>query len=340
MPEESGPALRACIVGAGLMGRWHAASVAAVGGTIVSVVDPDPLSLETMVGRHHGARGFSSLDMALQSLPPDVVHLCTPLSSHAELATVAMNCGAHVVIEKPLARNAEETGALLELAQSRNLLLAPVHQFVFQRGVAEALKRLPSLGDIQHLSFEICSAGGEQRSENLLDQIVDEILPHPISVAEAFGLGAEQGSTAVLSPRAGELSAMWNCAGGATVSVLVSMHGRPPRNRATLVSSRATIHFDFFHGFSFTERAWTSRWRKAASPFEHSGRTVLAGSANLLERAWRSESAYPGLRELIGQFYAAVREHGPSPIPPQSVLAVALARDHLLQRAAEARASR
>ena len=340
MVEQARTPARACIVGAGLMGRWHAASVSAAGGIVAAIVDHDAEAARKLAARHSDALVVSTLDEALSVAPIDVVHVCTPLPTHAAFARLALERGAHVLIEKPLAAVAAETESLVDLAGRLGRLIVPVHQLAFQRGVLRAHERLPDIGRLQRLSFSICSAGGERLNASRPDEIVDEILPHPISVALAFGLAPKEGSISVLAPRDGELTAIWCTDGGATVSIAISMNGRPPHNSARLVASQGTLHFDFFHGYSFAEPSWTARWRKAAAPFERAGRGAAAAAGNLFLRAARREPAYPGLRELVSRFYAAVATGGSSPIPAALVVLTAKTHERLVRLAAEAREHR
>jgi hypothetical protein len=53
------------------------------------------------------------------------------------------------------------------------------------------------------------------------------------------------------------------------------------------------------------------------------------------QRALRRQTAYPGLWELVQQFYAAAAQHAPSPISPAATLAVACARDAILKSVKE-----
>ena len=61
------------------------------------------------------------------------------------------------------------------------------------------------------------------------------------------------------------------------------------------------------------------------------GATLAHGFGNLTRRAVARESAYPGLRELVAEFYAAVRDATPPPISAQRILDIALARDVLIR---------
>ena len=109
-------ALRAAIVGAGLMGRWHAAYARRAGAQIAAIVDTDPAAATLLRRRHPSARVFSGLDECLSTEAPDVVHVCTPSALHATQAAAALRAGAHVVVEKPAADSADVARDLIEVA--------------------------------------------------------------------------------------------------------------------------------------------------------------------------------------------------------------------------------
>src|ERR671934_1302582 len=178
--------LRAAVVGAGLMGRWHAYYAAAVGSEIAAVVDPDPGARAALAARHRGAAGFADLEECFTATRIDVVHVCTPTVSHAELCTVALDAGKHVLVEKPLAESSMETRRLVRLAAERDVLLNPVHQFPFQHGVRRVRERATRLGRLVELSFVAHSAGGTGKTAEERRAILFEILPHPLSLFRAL----------------------------------------------------------------------------------------------------------------------------------------------------------
>ena len=110
--------LRSGIVGAGFVARVHAAAVRSLGGTVVAVSSRTRAGAETMAGEI-GATAYESLSELLADAGVDVVHVCTPNAFHAEQTLLALEHGAHVVCEKPLATNAEESALMVAaLAQS------------------------------------------------------------------------------------------------------------------------------------------------------------------------------------------------------------------------------
>lgn len=326
--------MRAAIVGAGLMGRWHADAVARIGGQVSVVVDPDIRRARELAHRHSGARAATNLADIVGGGAADVVHVCTPLDTHEPLARTALTARTHVLAEKPLAPTTAVTAELLRLAGTQGVLLCPVHQFLFQCGVLRAQQQIPDIGAVLHLDFVACSAGALDGSAIERDRIAANILPHPLSLIERLLPGSlAEIEWRVQRPRAGELSAV-GASGATTLSLLVSMGGRPTVNMLRLIGERGTIHLDLFHGFHVREHGHTSRADKIAHPFRFASRMLAAATANLARRAVRRESAYPGLRELIRRFHAAAHRGEPAPIGDHEIMEVAAARDRLLTRLA------
>ncbi|QAY73448.1 Gfo/Idh/MocA family oxidoreductase [Agromyces protaetiae] len=116
-------ALRAAIVGCGIIGLNHARAIARVDGIDVAVlVDPFVDAAERLAGvvvEELGAPRpavFADLDDALARSRPDVVVICTPSGMHVEQAAASLDAGAHVVIEKPLDVDLARARRIQELA--------------------------------------------------------------------------------------------------------------------------------------------------------------------------------------------------------------------------------
>lgn len=338
--------VRAGVVGAGLMGRWHAAVIERTGSMVAAVSDHDPNAAQRLTAAHRTATVFPGVAEMLESGHIDVIHICTPLASHYNLADMALRAGVHILMEKPLTPCAEDTAALLKTAKQQNVLLCPVHQFMFQDGVRFAQQSLPRIGKILHLEATFYSAGGGGFASDdaaiggaRLDGVVADILPHPLSLFQMFlpGCLPREGWFSQ-RPAPGEMRAFVQ-SGEVTASVFISMNARPTQCALKIAGTEGTIHLDLFHGYAFLEAGTVSRTRKIGQPFTRSGQSLGAAAVNLAKRAATREAAYPGLRRLVGDFHqavaAAVRTNCsplPSPILPEDVLAVAQVRDILLEQ--------
>jgi len=65
----------------------------------------------------------------------DIVSICSPASTHAEIVNAFLSAGVHVLVEKPIATEIDEAEELIQLAAERGLVLTVGHQerFVFAR---------------------------------------------------------------------------------------------------------------------------------------------------------------------------------------------------------------
>lgn len=331
--ESVAPAkIRAGIVGAGLMGYWHAHALAKSGGEVSAVADFDVERAKNLAAKHRNARAFSGVEEMLASQNLDVLHICSSTESHRAIAETAILSGVHLLVEKPVAATADETVALYELAAEYKTLLCPVHQFAFQDGAADAASLLPKIGELVHLEANICSAGGAGLKNEKLDLTAIDILPHPLSLMQKFLTGGISGVEWNVSRlAAGELRIAGQ-AGKASLSIFISMNSRPTVNSFRIYGTNGTIHLDLFHGFSTLEPGGASKSKKLLRPFNFAMRSFSAATLNLAKRTLKREAAYPGLRRLINEFYTAVNRGAEPPISPRQAIEIAKIRDDVIRR--------
>jgi predicted dehydrogenase len=323
---NDGRPLRAAIVGAGLMGKWHADAVKKIGGVVAIVADTDP-SRAYNLAHELGAASTGSVGGALSADLVDVVHVCAPPSDHRAIVRSALVAGLHVICEKPLAETAAGTAELYAMASERERLLCPVHQYLFQDGVIRVMRDLSSLGQLTSVSSVISSAGADGGDDAARDRLSIDTLAHPLSLAARIvpgGLAGVEWSVTRASP--GELQAI-GTQSVLSLSIQVSTRGRPTVSSLRVTGDRQTAEVDLFHGFVSFDEVELSRQGKIVHPFTSSARALAAATMNLARRAARRESAFPGLRELVRRFYAAVRSNEPAPIGRDESLDVAAARD-------------
>ena len=311
------------------MGRWHADTVFRIGGTISAIVDSDPRKATQLLRRYPQAKAVPNLAGIVADGLADVIHICTPAETHEALAQRALEAGLHSIVEKPLTETAETTSNLLRLAESKSLLLCPVHQFLFQSGVLRAQAAIDKIGPLLHVDTLTCSAGAQSGSQDA-DLVAADILPGPLSLIARLLPGAVRvADWRVEHPAKGELRASTSV-GKVSASMLISLSGRPTVNALRLIGERGSAQVDLFHGFCVLEHGTVSRTHKIAHPFLQSGATLFSAATNLISRAARSEPAYPGLRELIRRLYEVLYTRGKPPISASETLEVAVARDNIL----------
>lgn len=77
----------------------------------------------------------------------DVVHVCTPNSTHSEISVAALQSGKHVMCEKPMAKTAAEAKAMLDAAKASGKKLTIGYQNRF-RTDSQFIKKLCDQGDL------------------------------------------------------------------------------------------------------------------------------------------------------------------------------------------------
>ncbi|MFN7003576.1 MAG: Gfo/Idh/MocA family protein [Roseinatronobacter sp.] len=107
--------IRVLVVGLGQMGQSHAASYQTLPEfDLVGLVNRSDVTLPEALAHLSVEHDF---DAALARHKPDLVAIATYSDSHAALAIKAMEAGAHVFVEKPLATTVADCEAVAETAK-------------------------------------------------------------------------------------------------------------------------------------------------------------------------------------------------------------------------------
>ena len=132
--------LRYGVIGAGVVAPTHLQAIAALDDVeLVGIAALDRAATEAQA-RANGCRAFATVDELLAE-GLDVTVICTPHPSHAALAIGALESGAHVLCEKPLAPEVREADAMIAAADRAGRLLGVCFQQRF-RAVIVAARRL------------------------------------------------------------------------------------------------------------------------------------------------------------------------------------------------------
>ncbi len=104
------------VVGLGNMGMSHALAYSRIEGFEVSGLCTRNIESIDLPGSLRQAKRFTEYEEALAALKPDVVSINTWSDTHAAYAIKAMEAGAHVFVEKPLADNVVDAERVIETA--------------------------------------------------------------------------------------------------------------------------------------------------------------------------------------------------------------------------------
>ncbi|MFQ5548109.1 MAG: Gfo/Idh/MocA family protein [Woeseia sp.] len=117
--------LRTAVVGVGHQGRWHAEKFAALEGSkLVAIVDKDNDRCRS-VAEELDASPLENYEDLIGKV--DAVSIASPTRSHFDIARALLDNDIHVLVEKPITTTLQEAEALVELAESRGLVLQVGH---------------------------------------------------------------------------------------------------------------------------------------------------------------------------------------------------------------------
>ena len=115
-PKSNPPQI--AVAGAGLIGRTHI-KIAAEAGALGAIIDPNEAASE--LAQDMGCPWFATLDECLDAQTPDGVIIATPNQLHVEHGISCVSKGIPLLIEKPIADDAEEAQTLLNAAKQANV---------------------------------------------------------------------------------------------------------------------------------------------------------------------------------------------------------------------------
>jgi predicted dehydrogenase/nucleoside-diphosphate-sugar epimerase len=326
--QNSASPLRIAVAGAGRHAAHHVFAIGRCPGvTVVGIVDPAAEAARALADTC-GARAFASLAELFAAEPVDVVHVVTPPATHATAAREVLLAGAHVYVEKPFTETSREAGELLDLAASRGLLVCSGHQLLFEPPTRELADRLASIGRPAHVesyfAFRPVRRAPGGRAPLRSDLQLLDVLPHPVylllDVLERAVPGGETELAALELSGAGTLHALVR-RGGVTGVLTVTLEGRPVESWLRVVGRNGTLTAEYVRGT--VQRLigpGSSGPDKVAAPYRTAWQLGWGSTRALARRLLRRQRSYPGLAELFGAFYDAVRTGGPSPVSPGSIL--------------------
>ena len=111
--------LRVLVVGLGDMGMSHARAYAALDGfALAGLCARGIAARDDLPSAWRGLPRFADFATALAEVKPDVVSINTYPDTHAEYALCAIEAGAHVFVEKPLAETVAQAARVVAAAQA------------------------------------------------------------------------------------------------------------------------------------------------------------------------------------------------------------------------------
>ncbi|MDQ3893861.1 MAG: Gfo/Idh/MocA family oxidoreductase [Actinomycetota bacterium] len=173
--------VRVAVVGLGYWGPNLVRVLYELPETAVSwACDLDQSKLKAMKRRYPAIRRTTQLSRVFGDETVDAVAFATPVSTHFDLASAALEAGKHVFVEKPLAASTAEAAELVTLAKKRGLVLMPGHTFLYSPPVNLIADLMGSgdLGSIYFISMSRVNLGIHQSDVS----VTWDLGPHDFSI--------------------------------------------------------------------------------------------------------------------------------------------------------------
>jgi predicted dehydrogenase len=241
--------LKVAVFGAGAWGRNHVRTLASLSEVeLVAVCDLNVKRREEVAQRYPGVLVTDRLDAALRSA--EAVVVASAATTHAELATAAIERGLPVLVEKPFALSVADAERVAALADARRVSVVVGHLLLFHPAVERLRSMLVAneLGDIYYLYSQRVNLGQVRPDENALWSFG----PHDISVAmhllDATPVRVAAQGRSYLQPGIEDVVFLaMGFESGIMAHVQMSWLDPHKERRLTVVGSKRMVVFDDMH---------------------------------------------------------------------------------------------
>ncbi len=168
------------VVGTGGWGKNHVRVLNEL-GCLTAVCDLDRARLD-LYSRKYRVPGYASIDEMIKKEGLDAVTVCTPASTHFEIASKTLGAGLHTFVEKPMTTTVSDAEKLIDVAKGSNRALTVGFIERFNPPITELKKTISGgkLGELILLEFH----RENRRGENIGDVgIVKDASVHDIDTA-------------------------------------------------------------------------------------------------------------------------------------------------------------
>jgi predicted dehydrogenase/nucleoside-diphosphate-sugar epimerase len=320
---------RVGMVGAGNICEFHVAAVKKLAPDVelVGITDLDATRAQANAEKW-GTTAHKDLD-ALVAAGANVIHVLTPPAAHAKVATAALERGCHVLIEKPIAEDADEARKLGALAKQKGLTASVNHSLLYDPQVKRALDAVAAGALGQVVSVDILRGSEYPPYEGgpLPPWYRDAGYPfrdigvHCLYLMQAL-LGPIEGVDAEWSSLGGdpnlafdEWRTMVRCARGLGQFQL-TYNTRPMQSQLIIHGTKSVLRVDLFamyHGKK-SNTPLPKAAERLVNAFVDSIGPMIDVPINVWKFVRKEVQAYQGLRDLVTEFYRRLAAGEPPPV--------------------------
>lgn len=164
------------------LGYWGPNLARVIAGTadLAALCETDPDRLAKFASVYPRAQATTDAEFIFGDKSIDAVVIATPAATHYSLAHDALESGKHVLVEKPLATRSVDALELMELADTKGLVLCSGHTFLYNAAVRTVRDYIDegSLGEIFYVYSQRLNLGLVREDVNALWNFG----PHDLSI--------------------------------------------------------------------------------------------------------------------------------------------------------------
>ena len=125
--DQSTVSVRICIIGCGRVAGRFPVEAAVVGGAkVVATYDTNFEASQALAGKYEQLTPYENLGDFYEAV--DAVYVATPHLSHYGYIKQALEAGKHVLCETPMVLNGDEAQELVDMAESKGLVLMEAYK--------------------------------------------------------------------------------------------------------------------------------------------------------------------------------------------------------------------
>ena len=319
-------------MGAGYVSAYHARALRSLPFVeIVGIADLDEARATLLAGQFRIPRVFPSL-RAMAEIQPDVIHILTPPGSHAALAVEALEMGAHVFVEKPMAETVADCDRMISAARRKGLVVSVNHSARMDPIVLQALEmvRQGACGELQAVDFFRSSdyqaySGGPNLPPHFRNGSYpfQDLGVHGLYLLEAFLGPICRAETRYYASGIGDPNLVfdeWRTLAETdrgTGQMYISWNVRPIQNELVIHGTKGVMHVDCYLQVITLRKTYPAPkpvQRILGAGF-NSLHMLAKVSVNTLRFATGRLKPSPGIHVSVIKFHEALHHGHPPPVP-------------------------
>ncbi len=352
--------MRVAIIGCGKIADEHAAAVQLTQGCeLVGACDREELMARQLAERCHIPAWFTDVQTMLRQTKPQVCHVTTPPQSHFPVGKICVENGCSVLLEKPFTVTAPQTEELIALALKSGAKLTAGHNHQFSHAAVEMRNLIQAGflgGPVTHMeSLFSYNLTDERYAKALLSdkkhwvrslpgKLMHNIISHGVcKIAEflpsdspkviACGFPGELLRRIKEDDIINELRVIIRDADTTAYFTFSSTNGPGPHLfRVSGPTNSLLADHDQQVVIKIKNTRCKSYLKQFFPPLGYARQYCFGGLRNIRKFLGNNFHADIGRRRLIRQFYDAIEDKGPLPIPYREILCTARIMDDIFRQ--------